>query len=302
MLPKPNSFKRLTCESIGSRDGPLVDVRTAEAFAECRIPGSVNHCVYEISFLESFPKAFPDRSTPIAVYGEGESYRADEAAIARLQSLGYEDLALLEGGLASWKGDGRETEGSGTKPPTPVSGVLELDNEHSKVGWVGRNLTNRHDGAVDLVQGTLELDKDRPVGGKVTVDLRTLSCRDISDSDMASVLVKHLQNADFFHVSEHPLASFTLKSAEVLESRTYGQPNYLVRGVLTARGKELELVMEALVERIDNGFVFQANFDFDRVALGARYGSGSLFERLGMHLVNDLVSIDVLAVFKRPDA
>lgn len=297
MLPEPNSYRRADIEELKNGDRVMVDVRTAESFAERRIPGAVNHCVYEVAFMEEFPEAYPDRVTPIMVYGEGEPYKADLAAVGRLQALGYKDVAILEGGLSRWRGAGRETEGNGPSTDALASGTLKLDKERSKVRWVGRNLTNRHDGEVALVDGDLELADGKFVGGEVTVDLRKMSCRDITDSKLAKALIGHLQNADFFEVEKYPLARFTVKRTESLKGASYGRPNYAVEGVLSARGRELELTIEALVEAVDGGYVFQANFEFDRVALGACYGSGKLFERLGMHLVNDLVSIDVLAVF-----
>ena len=42
-----------------------------------------------------------------------------------------------------------------------------------------------------------------------------------------------------------------------------------------------------------NAIALQANFDIDRTRWGVNYGSGKLYERLGMHLVNDLVTLQV---------
>ena len=40
----------------------------------------------------------------------------------------------------------------------------------------------------------------------------------------------------------------------------------------------------------------QAVFNLDRTLWNVHYGSGKLFERLGMHLVNDLISIEMFIV------
>jgi hypothetical protein len=40
----------------------------------------------------------------------------------------------------------------------------------------------------------------------------------------------------------------------------------------------------------------QAAIDLDRTLWNVNYGSGKLFERLGMHLVNDLISIELFIV------
>jgi polyisoprenoid-binding protein YceI len=103
-----------------------------------------------------------------------------------------------------------------------------------------------------------------------------MTCRDISDTTLAAVLIAHLQNADFFDVERFPEASFTLQSATPIEEATVGQPRFSVAGILSARGQSIPMTLDAIVEQSDGGLVFQANFDFDRV---------------------DLVSIDVCAIF-----
>jgi rhodanese-related sulfurtransferase len=61
MIPEKETIQRIPPTDLTSTD-TLVDVRTPEAFAECHIPGSVNHCVYEVAFTTDFPKAFPDEA------------------------------------------------------------------------------------------------------------------------------------------------------------------------------------------------------------------------------------------------
>ena len=299
MLPEKDACKFIEVDQLDSTLNTVVDVRSPEAFDTCRIPNSVNHCVYLVSFQQDFPKAYPDRETPLIVYGEGEPYKADLAAFDRLQTLSYTNVSILKGGLNQWKAAGRPTEGIGLEPRLVPKGRFELDVEKTRVRWVGRNLFNQHDGTIKATSGFLKIDEnDIPVAGEVMVDLTQMTCRDLEDPTLRGALIAHLQNSDFFDVANYPEASFKLKSARQIEGSSYGQPNYIIDGVLSARGKELELTIKALVEAVEDGFVFQSDFNFDRVALGAYYGSGKLFEWLGMHLVNDLVSIDVQAFFK----
>jgi len=298
MIPNTKEIRTIHSKHLREQEAVLVDVRTPEAFGEEHLPGSVNHCVYEVAFTDEFPKAYPDRSTRLVLYGDGAPYKADLAAVGRLQGLGYSNISVLEGGLREWKSSGNAVEGTGVQADSHPTGRLRLDREGSKVRWIGRNFTNQHDGIVATQSGFMDVDGDgSPLAGEVIVDLRQMTCRDIEDSSMAAVLIQHLQNADFFDVGTHPLASFTLQSAKPIEGATRGAPNYRVRGTLEARGKAVPIEMDALVEPIQDRFVFQATFDFDRVELGALYGSGRIFERLGMHLVNDRVTIDVMAFF-----
>lgn len=299
MITKPENCSFIDPSELSELNAVIIDVRTAEAFDEVRLPGSVNHCVYEVAFTENLPKAYPEKQTPLVVYGEGPPWQADLASVGRLNALGYTRVFVLQGGLARWIAEGRATEGSGPAPTLVKSGRFRLDAKRSKVRWVGRNLTNQHDGSIECKHGFMELDEAGiPIAGEVVVDLTRMSCRDIEDKSLAGVLIAHLQNADFFDVAKFPEAGFVLHACERIEGASYGKPNFRVSGSLSARGKSIPLVLDALVEWTGEGIVFQANFDFDRVSLGACYGSGRLFERLGMHLVNDLVSMDIGLLFE----
>ena len=82
----------------------LLDVRPEGPFAE-------GHPLFAASFPLGRLEAevldrLPRRSVPLVVYGEGAGDAA--AAAGRLRSLGYRDVSLLEGGLASWPAGGGE--------------------------------------------------------------------------------------------------------------------------------------------------------------------------------------------------
>jgi hypothetical protein len=65
-------------------------------------------------------------------------------------------------------------------------------------------------------------------------------------------------------------------------------------GTLTLRGVTNEVSFRARVApHREGGLALQARFDLDRTRWGSLYGSGRFFARLGMHLVDDAVSLDV---------
>ncbi len=298
MFPSPTNVSRIRADELPHHDATVIDVRTPGDFKAQHIPGSLNFCVYEVSFLEKVPEKFPDKSTPMVVYGHGEPYRADLAALHRLHSLGYSNVSVLEGGLTAWISRGNAVDGEGVTAPVSPRGHYSMDTARSRIRWIGRNLTNQHDGEVKALEGFMDLDDSgRPVAGRVTVDLNQLSCRDIADAPLAGVLIRHLQHEDFFAVSQYPEASFEIQSAHPISGATVGQPNYQVTGTLSARGRQLSTELDALVAPVECGMVFQSVFNFDRTDLGACYGSGKFFERLGMHLVSDLVTVDVSGIF-----
>ncbi|MEM7791915.1 MAG: YceI family protein [Verrucomicrobiota bacterium] len=298
MLPEPETITFLPADGLETFEGIIVDVRTPEAYSEAYIENAVNHPVYQVDFMEKFPEAYPDKSTKVLVYGDGDPYKADLAAVGRLQFLGYTNVCILEGGLSQWRAESRPVLGSGSTSAAPVSGKLALDTDRTKVRWVGRNLTNQHNGEIASTSGFLEIDASgNPLSGQVTVDMRQMVCLDLTDKSLAAGLIGHLASSDFFEVEKYPEASFELGKATPIENATYGLPNFSVSGLLSARGLALPITIEALIEPIQDGYVFQSVFSFDRTQIGALYGSGRIFERLGMHLVNDLVSLDILAFF-----
>lgn len=303
MLPATDTCKFITREELVKllEEGQthLIDVRTREAHEECHIPGSANLCIYKTDFPEKIAEFEPDKSATIVIYGEGKPFKADLSAYASLQSQGYTNVAILEGGLSGWKQDGNDTKGTGSREGGSRAGRYALDTGKSTLRWVGRNLTNQHNGTIGLAEGRIELDgAGQLTSGMVAADMTKMACADIEDSKTAQALIGHLASVDFFDVKNHPEARFELSSASPVEGATEGTPNLRVKGRLTARGKSVPLEIAAIFAPVEDGFVFQSVFQFDRTQVGALYGSGRIFERLGMHLVNDLVSLDLTAFFK----
>ena len=63
---------------------------------------------------------------------------------------------------------------------------------------------------------------------------------------------------------------------------------------MTIKDRTLPVRFPADISPQDDGSVkAHAVVDIDRTLWDVRYGSGKLYERLGMHLVHDLVSIEI---------
>jgi polyisoprenoid-binding protein YceI len=91
-----------------------------------------------------------------------------------------------------------------------------------------------------------------------------------------------------------PKATFTLDAAKVVESPTLSSPNFEVKGTLELRGVKADIHFFATVNRRENGSVsIEAHFDLDRTRWNVLYGSSRFFEHLGMHLVYDLITIEL---------
>jgi polyisoprenoid-binding protein YceI len=281
----------------------LVDVLPKEAFEEMHLPGAQRACVYEMTFLDQVKEAVSDPDAQIVVYGSSQSSRDTVDAVERLEAAGYRNVAALTGGRAAWQQSQLPVEGSrASRPwdPQPVR-VLEdrsyaVDAGQSMVEWVGRNVGNRHFGTMRLASGNVSIQQGRLAGGTFDIDMKSMQVGDL-EGEMAALLVKHLEHDDFFAVARFPTARLEIVHATRIEGTTLGSPNYKVEGNLTLRDVEGGVMFPALVAPFkEQSVALQAHFDVDRTRWGVNYGSGKLYERLGMHLVDDAISLQVRVI------
>lgn len=101
--PKAN-FRSVNAEQfareIEREEMQLVDVRTAEEFAEGHIPGAMNMDVNGVAFDAQIATLETDR--PVALYCR--SGRRSKVAAEKVAKAGFE-VVELDGGILSWTGD-----------------------------------------------------------------------------------------------------------------------------------------------------------------------------------------------------
>ena len=279
----------------------LIDVLLPEDFACRRIAGAGNACVYEMVFLERVAECVPDRDRAVVVYDDSGTTRAALSAKEKLERAGYRNVAILEGGLTAWLAAGYAVE-QGTPLPSPVigDGVYRIHTEKSVVEWTGRNINNRHYGRVAVSGGEVAVANGLPVSGRFVIDMNTITNLDLQDEGWRGMLHRHLKSEDFFDVEQYPTATFELSGAVVIAGSTPGTPNMEIAGSLTIKDTTHPLCFPAMVAPQEDGTLkAQAALDIDRTLWNVCYGSGRLFERLGMHLVNDLISIELFIVAQK---
>jgi polyisoprenoid-binding protein YceI len=276
----------------------LLDVLPADAHEEWRIPGSKNACVYEVTFLDQVESAGAKPDSPIVVYGSGGGSLDSMEAAQRLTAAGYGNVRIFGGGRVAWREAGLESEGSEAdwvpQKQAPLSdGTYRADPERCRVDWAGRNIANSHWGTVNLTAGSLQVQDGNLTGGEMELDMRTIEPIDLVDEGPKKGLIAHLESEDFFAVERFPTAHIEITAVET-HAAAPGRPNCRVQANLTLRGNTEPIEFAATVAPSgENELAVQANFDIDRTRWGVNYGSGRLFHRLGMHLVNDLVSFQV---------
>ena len=97
---------------LESGDPPrLVDVLSAEHYAEIHLPGAENIPRQELAVRAANELA---RDEPVVVYCAGPTSRESERAVAVLEELGYDDVVRFEGGLVEWRQRGLPVVRPGT--------------------------------------------------------------------------------------------------------------------------------------------------------------------------------------------
>jgi polyisoprenoid-binding protein YceI len=281
----------------------LVDVLPEEYFNQKHIKDAKNACVYEVAFLDKIKAMNPSASTPIVVYGERDGFMASASAFTKLINAGYSNVFELEGGIEAWEKleSAQTTEKAVYTDPALHQNKqkVKIDTEKSKITWTGRNLGNLHFGYLQLSNGEIEITDGKIKGGEFTIDMNSIACEDIKDSPMNKMLVEHLLSADFFETARFPQATFKITSAELLKNASPGSPNYKITGDLTMKEITNPITFNAVIGwNTEATFFAQAAFEIDRTKWNVMYGSGRFFERLGMHLVNDYITLQLFITAK----
>lgn len=290
----------ITCHELKERmaaGAVVVDVMTPEDYAACHVAGANSACIYEMVFLDRVAEYAPDRNTELVVYDASGTTRAAEAARERLVQAGYTGVSILKGGLADWRSAGLPVEAgdqAGLPEPKLKDGTYRMDFEKSSLEWIGRNLNNRHIGRISIKEGYLLIQGGRLSGGSIVLDMDTITNLDLQDPAWRDMLHRHLKSDDFFAVERFPTASFRLTGWEAAEGASPEAPNGHASGELTIRDVTRPVSFPAIVApQADGGIKAHAAFDIDRTLWNVCYGSGKLFERLGMHLVHDIISLEL---------
>ena len=281
----------------------LVDVLLPEDFAEQHIPGAGNACVYEMVFLDRIAECVPDRDRATVVYDESGATQTARTAKEKLERAGYRNVAILEGGLRAWQSAGYPLEQAAMSGLSAVTedGVYLVDAEKSVVEWSGRNINNGDRGRIQISEGEVVLENGQPKSGQFVLDMKTMTNLDLQDETWRNMLLRHLMSEDFFDVERFPTVTFELRGASAIATCTPGTPNTEIAGVLTIKDSARAICFPAIIAAQEDGSIkAQATVNFDRTRWNVCYGSGKLYERLGMHLVNDFVSVDLFIVAHRP--
>jgi rhodanese-related sulfurtransferase/polyisoprenoid-binding protein YceI len=284
----------------------LLDVLPEWSYQQEHLPGAVNACVYEATFQDKARELIPEKNRRIVVYGTSRNSHASAFAAEKLVLEGYTNVLDYTEGLEGWRRSGGEIVSSEQEAEDPSANLTEFPPQTERRGfapqdcvvkWEGRNLAGRHNGTIAVKSGYLEISDGQISSGEVLIDMSTIQCLDIADAQMNQVLVDHLESHDFFDVKRYPMARYVITGGQQIQGATPGAPNLRIEGQLTLKDVTRDLLIRATAGVTAEGdWVAQANFEIDRTRWNVIYGSGRLFQRLGMHLVSDQILLGLKVV------
>lgn len=170
--------------------------------------------------------------------------------------------------------------------------AFEIDTKASKVNWVGKKVTGEHTGYLSVGNGTVTVEKNAVTSARVSMDMNSIVCTDLTNEEYNKKFVGHLKSDDFFSVEKHPNSTFEITSVKPAAN---GQ--YTVTGNLSIKGITNEISFPAKISVDKNVVKANGTAKIDRTKWDIRYGSGKFFASLGDNMIYDEfeISFDIVA-------
>lgn len=154
----------------------------------------------------------------------------------------------------------------------------------SQVKWTGSKIGGSHHGEIKIKDGFFDLKNGEINGGKVVIDMNTLTNTDLEDAEYNQKLVGHLKSDDFFGVSSYPTSTFEVVSATPFKNG---------KSTVTGKLKIKENTETITFDVIKTGNKYTTQLKVDRSKFDVRYGSDSFFDNLGDNVIDDIFVLDM---------
>jgi polyisoprenoid-binding protein YceI len=159
----------------------------------------------------------------------------------------------------------------------------KIDNEKSRITWLGKKVTGQHVGTINLLEGKLTSNGNKITGGVFTIDMTSLK-----DEEGNQRLEAHLKSDDFFSAAKYPTATFVTNQIE-----SKGGDQYVVKGKLTIKGITNEIEFPAMIQIAHGQVTAKAKILVDRTKFDIKFRSGNFFENLGDKMIDDFFELNV---------
>lgn len=307
-MKKSGTFKELSAEELNrwieeEKAFHLIDTLLSDHFEGVHLPNAGNACVFQVTFIDQVTSVTDDKNSEIVLYGAGAGSMDAVTAAGKLAQEGYGNIHVLKGGLEAWRAAGLPLEGNAVDQALDPGTLLKLedrsyrvDTDRSGIEWRGRNPNSTHFGTVGVAGGELMV-RDGVVTGVFDIDMESITNINLEGDESQPILIAHLESDDFFLTKRFPRARFEIDRGLPSAEPFLSLPNYEISGSLELRGvKARQDFMATITKTPENGLAAEAHFDIDRTKWGVVYGSARFFQYLGMHLVFDLISLQVRIV------
>ena len=173
---------------------------------------------------------------------------------------------------------------------------IKLNEEESKVKWVGKKPTGEHNGYVKLSEGELKVNKNEVTGGSFTIDMNSITNVDLKDEGSNNKLVTHLKSGDFFDVEKFPTAKFVITKIEK-QKNTAQEPlktTHRVEGDLTIKGITKKVSFDASINLLNGKFTASTpEFTINRTEWNVNYQSKSVMAGLKDQFIYDDITLSI---------
>lgn len=160
----------------------------------------------------------------------------------------------------------------------------EIKVNDSQVKWTGSKIGGSHHGEIKIKNGYFDLKDGKIVGGKVVMDMNSLTNTDLEDAEYNQKLVGHLKSDDFFGVEKYPTSTFV-----VTDATPFSNGKSTVTGELNIKGKTEKMTFDVFKK----GNAYTTQLKVDRSKFDVRYGSDSFFDNLGDKAIDDIFVLDM---------
>lgn len=170
--------------------------------------------------------------------------------------------------------------------PTAAGKTYKVNTKTSVLNWVGTKASGTHAGTIAIKTGELTDNKGQLTGGKVTLDMASLTNTDLTGKSKDG-LEGHLKSPDFFDVAQYPTAEFVITGLNSIVATTavkVGDATHNITGNLTMKGITKSVTFPAVVAVTKKTVSANATFNVDRNEWGITYGEGKVNKEINLKL------------------
>lgn len=157
-----------------------------------------------------------------------------------------------------------------------------VDKTASQVKWEAKKVTGKHNGTIEIANGSFSATPSGITGGTIVIDMKTIVDVDLTDAGYNVKLIGHLKSDDFFGVDKFPESKLIVKNVTLVSG-----DNYKFLGDLTIKGVTNPIEFTAKVTQTSDKLNAEGIMTINRAKFGVKYGSSSFFANLGDKVIYD---------------